>query len=113
MGSWATGAVVRAAARRNLGTVAIVIPESLALDAAEVGEAAAEGSLMATFDPSPYRSKRENLPDAVRSVTLIAGSSIAKALTEGIKRGLVLGEAANLAREPSERSPSRKSTVSR
>jgi leucyl aminopeptidase len=93
------GTGVRAAARRGFGAIAIVLPETLALDAVEAGEAAAEGGLMATFDPSPYRSKREINPDAVRSVTLIAGASDVKAVGQGVARGLVLGEAANLARE--------------
>ena len=94
------GIGVRAAARRNLGTLAIVLPDGLPFDLAEAGEAATEGALMATFDPSPYRSRRELKPDSVKSVTLIAGgSSAAKQLGDGVARGLVLGEAANLARE--------------
>lgn len=94
------GLGVRAAARRNLGAIAIVLPDALPFDFVEAGESAAEGALMATFDPSPYRSRRESKPDVVKSVTLIGtGASAAKQLPEGVARGVVLGEAANLARE--------------
>jgi leucyl aminopeptidase len=94
------GLGVRTAARRGLGTVAVVLPDGLPFDLGEAGEAATEGALMATFDPSPYRSKREARTDAVKSVTLIAGgASDAKLLGLGIARGTILGEAANAARE--------------
>jgi len=94
------GLGVRTAARRNAGTLAIVLPDGLPFDLTEAGEAATEGALMATFDPSPYRSRRETKPDSVKSVTLIAGgASAAKQLGDGVARGLILGEAANLARE--------------
>ncbi|HET9343098.1 MAG TPA: leucyl aminopeptidase [Candidatus Eremiobacteraceae bacterium] len=93
------GVGVRTAARRGLSTLALVLPDDLPFDAAEVGEAATEGALMATFDPSPYRSRREAKPDAVKSVTLIAAPSTAKQLGKGVERGTILGEAANLARE--------------
>ena len=94
------GLGVRAAARRNLGTVSIVLPDGLPFELGEAGEAATEGAIMATFDPSPYRSRREAKPDAVKSVTLIAsGASATKQLSAGVARGTILGEAANFARE--------------
>ena len=95
------GLGVRAAARRNFSTLAIVLPDGLPIDLSEAGEAATEGAVMATFDPSPYRSsRRETKPDSVKSVTLIAaGASSAKQLGAGIERGMILGEAANAARE--------------
>ena len=94
------GLGVRAAARRNLGTVATVLPDGLPFDLADAGEAAAEGALMATFDPAPYRGRRDAKPDSVKSVTLLSGgATAAKQLGEGVARGMILGEAANLARE--------------
>ena len=93
------GTGVRSAARRGLATVAIVLPDDLPFDGAETGEAATEGSLMATFDASPYRSRREAKPDAVKSVTLIGAASATKQLGAGVARGTVLGDAANLVRE--------------
>ena len=94
------GTGVRSAAARNLSTIAIVLPDAPPFNLVEAGEAVAEGALMATFDPSPYRSKRESTPDKVKSVTVIApGSAASKQLGEGIARGTVLGEAANLTRE--------------
>lgn len=95
-----TGLGVRTAARRGLGAVAVVLPDGLPFDLGEAGEAATEGALMATFDPSPYRSKRDGKTDAVKSVTLIAGGASAlRLLGPGIARGTILGEAANAARE--------------
>ena len=93
------GTGVRSAARRGFATVAIVLPDDLPFDAAEIGEAATEGALMATFDPSPYRSRREQKPDAVKSVTLIGAASATKQLGKGVERGAILGDAANLVRE--------------
>ena len=94
------GLAVRVAARRNLGTLAIVLPDGLPFDLIDAAEAATEGTLMATFDPSPYRSRPEPKPDSVKSVTLLAsGASATKQLSEGIDRGTILGESANLARE--------------
>jgi len=93
------GVGVRSAARRGLSTIAIVLPDDLPFDAADVGEAATEGAIMATFDPSPYRSRRDGKPDAVKSVTLIGASHAVKQVGKGVERGTILGEAANLARE--------------
>ena len=94
------GQAVRAAAKRSLNTIAIVMPDGLPFDVTTAVECAAEGAIMGTFDPAPYRSKRETKPDAVRSVTLIpAGKTTASQVGPAIARGTVLGEAANLARE--------------
>ena len=94
-----TGSGVRAAARRGLSAIAVVLPDGLPFSPAETGEAATEGALMATFDPSPYRSRRDVKPDAVKTVTLLGAASDAKLLGRGVARGAVLGEAANLARD--------------
>src|SRR5450755_1072182 len=96
----AVGSGVRAAARRGLSAVAFALPDVSVADLEVSGELAAEGAIMATFDPASYRSKRESRPDAVKSVTLIAAKSGAvKALKAGARRGLILGDAANTARE--------------
>lgn len=94
------GQAVRSASRRGFASVAIVLPDGLPFGAADTAEAAAVGATMGTFDPSPYRSKRDHKPDAVKSVTLLAPSKAAsQALGGGLRRGEIIGEAANLARE--------------
>jgi leucyl aminopeptidase len=96
----AVGAGVRASSRRGLSDVAFAMPELRATDLEAAGELSAEGAIMATFDPASYRSKRDSHTDAVKSLTLLAGKAAAvKALQAGVKRGIILGEAANIARE--------------
>jgi len=94
------GLAVRAAARRDLNSVALALPESTEHDPGEIGELIAEGAMMAGFDPSPYRTKREHRVAAVKTVT-IAGvdAKVAASLRKGVARGTVLGEMANAARE--------------
>jgi len=94
------GLAVRAAARRNLSSVALALPESARGDDRETGELIAEGATMAAFDPAPYKTKREKLIGVVKSVTLIApdAASVAE-LKKGAVRGTILGEMANAARE--------------
>src|SRR5579862_4947600 len=66
----AVGAAVRAASRRGFDSVAFALPELKSSDLEAAGELAAEGAVMATFDPASYRSKRETRPDSVKTVTL-------------------------------------------
>jgi leucyl aminopeptidase len=96
----AVGAGVRASARRGLTDIAFALPELPAADLEAAGELAAEGAVMATFDPASYRSKREARTDAVKSLTLfVAKSAAVKAMQRGVKRGIILGDAANITRE--------------
>jgi leucyl aminopeptidase len=96
----AVGGAIRACARRGLTDVVFALPDLRAADLEAAGELAAEGALMATFDPASYRTKRESRTDCVKSLTLIAGkASMVKGLQTGVKRGMILGEAANIARE--------------
>jgi leucyl aminopeptidase len=95
----AVGGGVRAAARRGLTSIAFALPELKSADLEAAGELAAEGAVMATFDPASYRSKRETRTDAVKSVTLVAAKAGAvRALKSGVHRGVILGDAANIAR---------------
>jgi leucyl aminopeptidase len=94
------GAAVRLAQRRGLKTLAYLMPELKGVDLVEAGELFAEGAIMATFDPAPYRTKHDAPRTAVGSVTLLAsGDAQLAALKAGLRRGAVLGEAANAARE--------------
>ena len=96
----AVGGGIRACARRGFADVAFALPELRVADLEASGELAAEGALMATFDPASYRSKRDSRTDAVKSLALITNKAGGvAALKAGVKRGIVLGEAANVARE--------------
>ncbi len=94
------GVAVRAAQRRGLRSVAVIMPDLPGVDLADAGELFAEGALMATFNASPYRTKNETPRTEVTSVTLIApDEATARGLKAGFARGSVLGEAANVTRE--------------
>ena len=96
----AVGAAVRAASRRGLSSIAFALPDIKASDLEAAGELAAEGAVMATFDPASYRSSRDSRTDAVKSVTLVAAKAGAvKALKAGVGRGVIMGDAANIARK--------------
>jgi leucyl aminopeptidase len=94
------GLAVRAAAGRKLAHVAVLLPEPIPFSREAAVENAAEGAVMATFNPAPYRSKSNGKPDAVTSLTLVVENAIdAKILQAAADRGSVLGEAANAVRE--------------
>jgi leucyl aminopeptidase len=94
------GLAVRAAANRKLSRLAIILPEPIPFGADAAVENAAEGAIMATFDPAPYRSKSNGKPDAVTALTFVVeNAGTAKTLQAGANRGTVLGETANAVRE--------------
>jgi len=94
------GLAVRAAATRTLSSVAIALPEPLPFAADAAVENAAEGAVMATFNPAPYRSKPNGKPNAVSTVTLVVEKAAAvKSLQQAADRGVILGNAANQVRE--------------
>jgi leucyl aminopeptidase len=94
------GLAVRAAAQRKLTSVAVLLPEPIPFSAEAAVENAAEGAIMATFDPAPYRKATNGAPAAVTHVTLVVGqAATARSLQSALQRGVVLGEAANAVRE--------------
>ncbi|MBC5824372.1 MAG: hypothetical protein GIX02_05975, partial [Candidatus Eremiobacteraeota bacterium] len=94
------GGAVRAAAKRGFKSLAIVLPEHADIRDEDAGEAAATGAIMATFDQAPYRTKRDSKPDSLKTITLLVSHSQAlSGLKAGIERGIILGEAANAARQ--------------
>ena len=94
------GLAVRAASSRKLANLAIHIPEPLPFSADLVLENAAEGALMATFDPAPYRSSPNGKVSALANVTFLYGKQAgAKEHAQAVARGSILGEAANVVRE--------------
>jgi leucyl aminopeptidase len=95
------GLAVRSAARRGFKSVACVLPAGVKADPATLGELFAEGAILATFDPAPYRKNGEvDRPAEVTTVVLAAepGSDLA-ALKDGVARGVILGESMNETRE--------------
>jgi len=94
------GVAVRAAQRRCIKSLAFVLPDLPGVNRRDIGELFAEGATMATFEPAPYRTKREVPRTEVSAVTLLADSPAdARAIGAGVKRGIILGESANAARE--------------
>jgi leucyl aminopeptidase len=94
------GAAVRLAQRRGLKSLAYLMPELKGVDLADAGELFAEGAIMATFDPAPYRTKNDNARTAIGTATLLASGDVqVNALKAGVRRGVILGEAANATRE--------------
>ncbi|HME82190.1 MAG TPA: leucyl aminopeptidase [Candidatus Eremiobacteraceae bacterium] len=93
------GTAVRAAQRRGVKSLAFVLPELPGVDPSSVGELFAEGAIMATFDPAPYRTKNEAPRTDVATVTLLVPRGAdERAIKAGVARGTILGEAANEAR---------------
>jgi leucyl aminopeptidase len=94
------GLAVRAAASRKLSSVAVVLPEPIPFSAEAAVENAAEGAVMATFDPAPYRSTNNGNHGEVSSVTIVVEDAAkARTLRAAVDRGVILGEAANAVRD--------------
>ena len=94
------GFAVRHSDRRGFASVALALPDQVEYDLTQAGELAAEGAIMATFDPAPYQSEPETKHNAVKALTLLASQrEHVAALKRGVGRGIVLGEAANVARD--------------
>ncbi|HKO42079.1 MAG TPA: leucyl aminopeptidase [Pyrinomonadaceae bacterium] len=90
------GTAVRLLRGKSVKSLAIV--PRLDGSADDVASAVVEGALMATFDPDKYRTAdKEN-----RTIELLVVASEGAdnaALTKGIERGRIIGEAVNLARD--------------
>jgi leucyl aminopeptidase len=93
------GAAVRVAQRRGWKTLGFVAPDLPGVSHELIGELFAEGAVMATFEPAPYRTKHEVKRTEVDSVTLLVPRKADEAKAKaGVARGTILGEAANGAR---------------
>jgi leucyl aminopeptidase len=91
------GTAVRSLGKRNVATLAFVLPAEAGANVLLSASAIAEGAIAATLDTTTYRSKAEK-PIAVTEIALLAGSLDSTALDAGVTRGTVLGEAINHAR---------------
>jgi leucyl aminopeptidase len=93
----AAGAAVRLLGRKNVAEIAIALPAAAKGDEAACASFVTEGALAGSFDITLYQSK----PDkkiAVTGVTILDDGFDADAVAKGVKRGIILGEAVNLAR---------------
>ena len=93
----AAGTAVRYLKPRGLRSLALVLPESEALDLAGSVRAAVEGALLGDFDPDTYKSERKD--QAVELVVLAAPAGAdAEALRAAQAEGTILGESQNYTR---------------
>ena len=91
------GAAVRYLSRRNVSEIAFALPEQAKGAEAESASFVAEGAQAGTFETHIYQGKPEK-PSVVKEAVILAGNLDAAELEQGLRRGLVLGEAVNFAR---------------
>jgi leucyl aminopeptidase len=91
------GTAVRALGKRNMATLAIVLPAEAGADLVLAASAVAEGAIAATLDGTTYRTEPDK-PVVTTEVAVLAGDFDRAALERGIARGTAIGEAVNAAR---------------
>ncbi|HTU71583.1 MAG TPA: leucyl aminopeptidase [Candidatus Baltobacteraceae bacterium] len=91
------GAAVRYLGRRNVAAIAIALPDEAKGDEAACASFVAEGAITGSFETTIYQEKPEKRI-ATTSVTVLAHDFDANAVKAGVERGVILGEAVNLAR---------------
>jgi len=91
---------IKAAAKGKVKTVAALILGKTvsSIPLAEAAAALVEGVLLGTYSYDALKSKREEKPLA-ELILVCAGPEALCAIEQGVKRGLALAEAANLARD--------------
>jgi leucyl aminopeptidase len=90
-------AAATAARQRRFARVAFINRTNLPADAAV--QAIAEGFVLASFNPDPYKNERGNA--AAEQMTILdgGGTADADALERAVERGRVLGESCNISRD--------------
>ena len=91
------GTAVRQLGRRNLETLAFVLPESVGGQEIAAGSFLTEGAYAGSFETTVYQESPEKRV-AISDVAICAEEFDAPAIERGIARGVILGEAVNLAR---------------
>jgi leucyl aminopeptidase len=91
------GTVVRSLGKRNVASLAFVLPAEAASNPFLAASAIAEGAIAATIDTTTYRTEPDK-PVVADTVTIVAGNFDRAALDAGVNRGTILGEAINAAR---------------
>jgi leucyl aminopeptidase len=92
----AAGVAIRFARPRTLRTLALALPEHLALPAAPSARAIAEGAILADFDIDFYRADRKDL--SIESLTVLTPTAITPPLQTAFNEGIIVAESQNFAR---------------
>jgi leucyl aminopeptidase len=91
----AAGTAVRFAKPRKLRELNVLLPHTF--DSATTARAAAEGAVLADFDPDTYRSDRKD--QSIQSLTVLAPASLdQKAAETGFNEGIIIAESQNFTR---------------
>ena len=92
----AAGTAVRFAKPRKLRELAILLPTTF--ETAAAARAAAEGAIIADFDPDTYRSDRKD--QSIDSLTVVAPASLDQKTAEtGLNEGVIIAESQNFTRD--------------
>ncbi len=91
------GTAVRTLGKRNVATLAIVLPEEAEADLLLAASAVAEGAIAATLDGTTYRTEPDK-PVVANELVIFSESFDQSALEAGVRRGTAVGEAVNFAR---------------
>jgi leucyl aminopeptidase len=88
---------VRTLGKRNVASLAFVLPAEAAANVMLAASAIAEGAIAATIDTTTYRTEPDR-PVVADDVIVVAGTFDRAALDAGIARGTAIGDAINIAR---------------
>ena len=91
------GTAVRTLGKRNVATLAFILPGEAEDNMLFAASAVAEGAITATLDGTTYRTEPDR-PVVAHEVEIFAASFGRDALDAGIARGTAIGEAVNFAR---------------
>jgi leucyl aminopeptidase len=91
------GTAVRSLGKRNVASLAFVLPAEAAANVLLSASAIAEGAIAATLDGTTYRTEPDR-PVVADEVAILAGNFDRGALDAGVARGTTIGEAVNFAR---------------
>ena len=91
------GTAVRTLGKRNVATLAFILPDEAEANALRAASAVAEGAITATLDGTNYRTEPDK-PVVTNEIAIFAESFDRGALDAGARRGTAIGEAVNFAR---------------
>jgi leucyl aminopeptidase len=92
------GTAVRSLGKRNVATLAFVLPDEVQANVLQAASAVAEGAIASTLDNTMYRTEPDK-PVVTTEIAIFAGSFDRGALDAGVARGTAIGEAVNFARQ--------------
>jgi leucyl aminopeptidase len=90
-----------ATAARRLGVSSMaLLPPAYDVEPGEVGQALTEGALLGLYTLKKYKTTPEEDKDNLRDLHILAsGSTVQRALENGVQRGQILAAAVNMARD--------------